>query len=101
MSTPIRPVAPLVRTRHVRQPMHITALLGSLFGLLMSTTAFAGNGTAQPIALRYSEGAHSISPSVRYLGDDSLLQSIWWLCRARGVVAKVNALPLRGSTKPA
>ena len=57
--------------------------------------AFAGNGTAQPIALRYSEGAHSISPSVRYLGDDSLLQSIWWLCRARGVVAKVNALPLR------
>lgn len=45
MSTPIRPVAPLVRTRHVRQPMHITALLGSLFGLLMSTTAYAGNGT--------------------------------------------------------
>ncbi len=45
MSTPIRPVAPLVRTRHVRQPMHISALLGSLFGLLMSTTAYAGNGT--------------------------------------------------------
>lgn len=57
--------------------------------------AFAGNGKAQPIALRYSEGAHSISPSVRYLGDDSLVQSIWWLCRARGVVAEVNALPLR------
>jgi 1-acyl-sn-glycerol-3-phosphate acyltransferase len=57
--------------------------------------AFAGNSTAQPIALRYSEGTLSISPSVRYLGDDSLVQSIWWLCRARGVVAKVNALPLR------
>jgi len=56
---------------------------------------FAGNGTAQPIALRYSEGTHSISPSVRYQGDDSLVQSIWWLCRARCVVAKVIALPLR------
>jgi 1-acyl-sn-glycerol-3-phosphate acyltransferase len=59
--------------------------------------AFAGNGTAQPIALRYAEGTHAISPSVRYLGDDSLVQSIWWLCRARGVVANVNALPLRAA----
>lgn len=58
-------------------------------------TAFALGGAAQPLALRYSEGAHAISPSVRYLGDDSLAQSIWWLCRARGVVAHVTALPLR------
>lgn len=57
--------------------------------------AFVGNGAAQPLALRYSEGAQSISPSVRYLGDDSLVQSIWWMCRARGVVANVTALPLR------
>lgn len=60
--------------------------------------AFAGNATAQPLALRYSEGTHAISPSVRYLGEDSLVQSIWWLCRARGVVAKVTALPLRAAS---
>lgn len=60
--------------------------------------AFAGNGTAQPLALRYSEGPHAVSPSVRYLGDDSLVQSIWWLCRARGVVANVTALPLRAAS---
>ena len=57
--------------------------------------AFAGNGAAQPLALRYSEGAQPISPNVRYLGDDSLVQSIWWMCRAQGVVANVTALPLR------
>jgi len=60
--------------------------------------AFAGNGAAQPLALRYSEGTQPISPSVRYLGDDSLVQSIWWLCRARGVVAEVTALPLRAAS---
>lgn len=60
--------------------------------------AFAGNGAAQPLAVRYSEGTQPISPSVRYLGDDSLVQSIWWLCRARGVVAKVKALPLRAAS---
>ncbi len=61
--------------------------------------AFAGNGAAQPLALRYSEGTQPTSPSVRYLGDDSLIQSIWWLCRARAVVAKVTALPLRAASR--
>jgi 1-acyl-sn-glycerol-3-phosphate acyltransferase len=60
--------------------------------------AFARSSAAQPLALRYSEGMHSISQSVRYLGDDSLLQSIWWLCRARGVVANVTALPPRAAS---
>ncbi len=45
MSTPIRPAAPLVCLPHPRQPARLFALLGSLFGLLLSTTAFAGNGT--------------------------------------------------------
>ena len=38
---------------------------------------FAGNGAAQPLAVRYFEGTQPINPSVRYLSDDSLVQSIW------------------------
>ena len=60
-------------------------------GLLQA--AFAGKCAVQPLALRYTDGAHARSRSVRYLGDDSLIASIWWLCRAHGVIAKVAALP--------
>ncbi len=57
--------------------------------------AFAGTCAAQPLALRYADDEHVVSPNVRYLGDDSIVQSIWWLCCARGVVATVLALPPR------
>lgn len=44
----------------------------------------------QPVALRFVDG-HSAAPSpdVRYMGDDSLVGSIWRMLRARGLRAVV------------
>lgn len=52
----------------------------------------------QAIALRYVEPPDAISPSVPYIGDDTLLQSMWRLCRAGGIVASVTMLQPRGAT---
>lgn len=67
------------------------------FRPMLLQAARTGGCTAQPLALRYADPRHTVSPSVRYIDDDSLLQSIWWLCCARGVVATVQALPVRAA----
>lgn len=62
-------------------------------GLLQAATA-VGCGV-QALALRYREGGQPGSTSVPYIGDDSLLQSLWRLCRAREVGVTLTVLPPR------
>lgn len=59
--------------------------------------AIATETPVQPIALRYRDPSHAVSPSVAYVGDTSLLQSLWWVATAEGLVAEVHFLAARGS----
>jgi len=47
----------------------------------------------QPVALRYADATHAVSPAAAYIGDTSLLQSLWWVVMADGLTAQVTALP--------
>ena len=47
----------------------------------------------QPVALRYADATHAVSPAAAYIGDTSLLQSLWWVVMAEGLAAHVTVLP--------
>jgi 1-acyl-sn-glycerol-3-phosphate acyltransferase len=47
----------------------------------------------QPVALRYADATHAVSPAAAYIGDTSLLQSLWWVVMAEGLTAQVTVLP--------
>ena len=47
----------------------------------------------QPIALRYSDKRHAISPRAAYVGDTTLIQSLWWVVSSRGLRVHVTILP--------
>lgn len=51
----------------------------------------------QPVALRYSDPQHAVSPVTAYVGDTSLLQSLWWVVTARNVCVHVAILPLQAA----
>ncbi|TMH34657.1 MAG: 1-acyl-sn-glycerol-3-phosphate acyltransferase [Betaproteobacteria bacterium] len=59
--------------------------------------AIATASPVQPIALRFSDCDHRVSPAAAYVGDTSLLQSVWWIVTARGLVAHVAWLPAQMS----
>ncbi len=47
----------------------------------------------QPVALRFSDGAASFSEAVVFVGETTLLQSMWRVASARGLRAHVRVLP--------
>jgi 1-acyl-sn-glycerol-3-phosphate acyltransferase len=47
----------------------------------------------QPIVLRFADATQAYSPAVVYIGDTTLLQSIWRVASARGLCAHVELLP--------
>jgi 1-acyl-sn-glycerol-3-phosphate acyltransferase len=49
----------------------------------------------QPVALRYADPVHDISPLAAYVGETSLLQSLWWVVSAHGLQVHVEVLPLQ------
>ncbi len=51
----------------------------------------------QPVVLRFSDASDAFSKSVIYIGDTSLLQSVWRVVSARGLQAHVDVLPAVGS----
>ena len=51
----------------------------------------------QPAVLRFADPAHRFSPAVSYVGDTSLLQSLWRVATARGLVVHVDLLGPQGS----
>ena len=46
----------------------------------------------QAVALRYSEPGHRVSPAVAWVGDVSMLQSLWSIAAADGLQASVQVL---------
>lgn len=51
----------------------------------------------QPLALRFSDPQHRVSPAAAYIGDTTLLQSLWWIAKAEGLVVHVSLLPPVGT----
>lgn len=59
--------------------------------------AIAVEAPVQPVALRYRDRHHPISPAVEFLGDTTLAQSLWRIACGHGLVVTVTALQARGS----
>jgi 1-acyl-sn-glycerol-3-phosphate acyltransferase len=71
------------------------ALLPFHANLLQAAIA---TGTAvQPVALRYADAQHAVSPAAQWLGDTTLAGSVWKLACARGLVVRLQVLPPTGS----
>jgi 1-acyl-sn-glycerol-3-phosphate acyltransferase len=54
--------------------------------------AIATEIPVQPIALRYSDRRAAISAAVAYVGDTTLLQSLWWVACADGLRVTVTLI---------
>jgi 1-acyl-sn-glycerol-3-phosphate acyltransferase len=55
--------------------------------------AIATATPVQPVALRYFEPEHAISPTVLFLGETTMLQSLWSVVCARDLAVRVDVLP--------
>jgi 1-acyl-sn-glycerol-3-phosphate acyltransferase len=51
----------------------------------------------QPVALRFFDPAHAISPLVEFVGDTTLTESLWRIVGARGLAVEVQVLAAEGS----
>ncbi|WP_133915662.1 lysophospholipid acyltransferase family protein [Streptomyces sp. NBC_00582] len=56
--------------------------------------ALDAGAPVQPVRIRYRDAAGAASTAPAYVGDDSLLASLWRVASARGLVAEVEVLPL-------
>ena len=59
--------------------------------------AIATETPVQPVSLRYTEPGQPCSAAVAWVGETTLVQSLWRIASARGVVAHVAALDVMGS----
>jgi 1-acyl-sn-glycerol-3-phosphate acyltransferase len=71
------------------------ALLPFHANLLQAAIATAT--PVQPVALRFSDARHAVSPAALFVGETTLAQSLWMLACGRGLVAHVQVLPAEGS----
>jgi 1-acyl-sn-glycerol-3-phosphate acyltransferase len=55
--------------------------------------AIATATPVQPIVLRFADAAQAYSPAAVYIGDTTLLQSLWRVACARGLTAHVHVMP--------
>jgi 1-acyl-sn-glycerol-3-phosphate acyltransferase len=59
--------------------------------------AIATDTPVQPVALRYADEAHAVSPSADFTGDISLARSLWMLACAEGLKVRVCVLASESS----
>jgi 1-acyl-sn-glycerol-3-phosphate acyltransferase len=59
--------------------------------------AIATETPVQPVALRFADAAHDVSAAAAYIGDTTLLQSVWAIVTASGLRAHVTWLPIESS----
>lgn len=66
----------------------VTRFHGALF-----QPAIDAGATVQPVVLRYLDSEGRVSKASAYVGEDSLLKSIWRLVSERSLVAELRFLP--------
>lgn len=59
----------------------------------MMQAAIDAPAPVQPVAVRYSDQAHQISPAGAFVGDTTLWQSLWSVITARGLTVHLSILP--------
>jgi len=59
--------------------------------------AIATGTPVQPVLLRYSDARHAVSPAVEFLGDTTLLGSVWRVLTAPDLQVHVELLSAQGS----
>lgn len=59
--------------------------------------AISTNVPVQALALRYADAVQRFSPVVAWLGDTTLVDSVWTIARARDLRVHVAVLPPQGS----
>lgn len=59
----------------------------------MLQSAIDADAPVQPLALRYSDHVHHISPAGAFVGDTTLWQSLWSVITARGLTVHLSVLP--------
>ncbi len=59
--------------------------------------AIAVEAPVQPVALRFSDPHHRVSPAAAYVGDTTLVQSVWRIACAEGLTVHVALLPAQGA----
>ena len=58
--------------------------------------AIAAEVPVQPVALRYADAFGPVSAAVIYIGDTSLVRSLWWVACGDEVTVRVRMLPAEG-----
>lgn len=69
-------------TGHALLPFHANLL----------QAAIATATPVQPVALRFADAQDAVSAAVAYVGDTTLLQSLWWVACAEGLQVRVSFL---------
>jgi 1-acyl-sn-glycerol-3-phosphate acyltransferase len=59
--------------------------------------AIAAEAPVQPVALRFSDRFHAVSPSAMFVGETTLMQSVWAIACADGLCVQVTLLPALAS----
>ncbi|WKB52052.1 lysophospholipid acyltransferase family protein [Eleftheria terrae] len=59
--------------------------------------AIASETPVQPIALRYSDARHAVSPAAAYIGQINLVSSLWRVLTADDLQVRVSLLTAEGS----
>ena len=59
--------------------------------------AIATGTPVQPVALRFSDAHAAISAAVEFVGATTLVESLWRVACAQGLVVHLSVLPARGS----
>lgn len=66
---------------------HLLAFHGNLL-----QSAIDAHVPVQPVALRYADAQHAVSPAPVYVGETSLVESLWWIAKAEGLRVHVHVL---------
>lgn len=59
--------------------------------------AIAVEAPVQPVALRYADRYRPVSASALWVGETTLIDTLWLLAGGEGLVARLHVLPARGS----
>ncbi|MFO1326960.1 MAG: lysophospholipid acyltransferase family protein [Rubrivivax sp.] len=59
--------------------------------------AIAVEAPVQPLALRYADRHHALSPAALWVGETTLADTLWMLASGEGLVARLHVLPARAS----
>lgn len=63
-------------------------------------SAIEAHAPIQPLLLRYLDTDHDFSHAAAYVGDTTLIQSLWWVACADQMTVQVHVLPRRAAPHP-